>query len=217
MDRSYGIFALALTAFLVGGILMPAPSAEDVVQPIDFNHRVHTEKTTCWECHFICEDNRDEDGELDCDDCEEADGPFCAEHLKCPDHKLPGLPQTTDCLRCHIYDLVDLLGVERSADEAPADRKKRVLFDYVEFDEYEEPVLKGPIPWQRVTTIDTSCVYFSHRTHALVAEIECSTCHGDVGSMTSPPKRPDVAVSMSWCLDCHTDRSTTAECASCHR
>jgi cytochrome c7-like protein len=217
MDKSIALFFLSALVFLGGGLLLSSGVSPDVSQPFAFNHAAHSQKTNCWDCHFICEKNRDEDGDIDCEDCDDAEGPFCEEHLKCADHKLPGLPGTEDCLRCHEYDLLDLLQREDGADLAPNERAQMELLDFVEFNEYDEVQKIRPLLWNRVTQIKTSCVYFSHRTHALVGGLACDECHGDMASMERPPLQPEMDLSMQWCLDCHEDRQISIECLACHR
>jgi len=216
MDRHIALFLLTAAIAFAIGLVLPESTPPAGPQPIAFNHLIHTKKTTCWECHFVCEENRDEDGDVDCDDCDEEDGPFCKEHLTCPDHKLPGLPGADICLRCHEDDLLDLSESEAGEGD-PEHEAKRVLLDYIGFDEYEDPIIHKPIEWVRVTRLPLSNVYFSHRTHALVAELACEECHGDIGIMEEPPTYPPVEMGMNWCLDCHEDKAATEDCASCHR
>ncbi|MFQ5504528.1 MAG: cytochrome c3 family protein [Planctomycetota bacterium] len=221
MHKSIAFFIVAAAASWLGGLTLAAVQPEPVVQPIDFNHKVHVKRVDCRECHFLCENNRDEDGELDCDDCEDADTPFCPEHAKCPDHKLPGFPTVRDCLRCHEDDLLELRDSAPGEDE-PADHRKRVLLDYVTFDEFDEPRIHKEIPWKRVTEITTSNVYFSHRTHAILQKLPCEGCHGAVGDTEHPPAHPSITGRMDWCLECHretgaSEESALTQCCSCHR
>ena len=216
IDRSLGIFAVTALVTWVWAFWFVPEKVEAVTQPIDFNHKVHTKRANCRECHFVCDDNRDEDGDIDCEECLEAGVPLCAKHALSPKHKLPGLPQVRDCLRCHEYDLLELRDKPESEDE-PADRKKRVLFEYVGFDEDDEPVINKPIPWVRVTRLARSNVYFSHRTHALVKKIDCKICHGNVAELEHALAIPLVELSMTHCLDCHHGEGATDSCLSCHR
>lgn len=62
-------------------------------------------------------------------------------------------------------------------------------------------------------------VYFSHQPH-IRAAIACTTCHGDVGNMTTA--QPQPAMSMGWCLDCHQKMAPEqfaklSDCATCHK
>ena len=217
MDRSIGFFGLTFLIFLVAGIAFAPSESNKVEQPFPFNHAAHSSKTECWDCHFRCEENRDEDGDVDCEDCEDADGPFCSEHMLCGDHKLPGLPGIQVCIGCHEYDLLDLKTTPASADEEANIKAQRKLLEWVEFDEYDEVANLKPLEWQRVTRLSGSCIYFSHRTHTLVGEIACEECHGDVSSLTSPPEVPVVELGMNWCIDCHQQRDVTEDCMACHR
>jgi hypothetical protein len=197
MDRSVGLLVLFAVTFFAGGLLLSAPDPVEVLQPVPFNHKIHaTFNVGCGDCHFRCEKTRDEDGDLECDLCAQSDVFFCEQHIACPDHTLPGLPSVEVCASCH----------EGDDPETPA---KAALMEYV--DELR------PIPWRRVTALQESNVFFSHRRHALLAKIDCKTCHGDVGHMESPPSAPQVETSMDWCLACHREQDQDEGCVRCHR
>ncbi len=217
MSRSVALFFLATLVVFVGSLLFAPTAAPQVTQPFEFNHAAHAEATSCWDCHFICEKNRDEDFDIDCEDCLEADGPFCEEHVKCADHKLPGVPTIATCVRCHEYDLLDLNGKDPSEEWAPNELAQAKLLDFVEIDEYDEITAMHPLDWNRVTQIKTSCVYFNHRTHALTGGIACAECHGDMASLETPPTEPAMNLKMNWCLDCHEEQDVSTDCVSCHR
>ncbi len=72
------------------------------------------------------------------------------------------------------------------------------------------------ISWVRLTFLPDH-VYFSHRRHVAVGEIECVVCHGPMQMRTSPPRRPLKKLSMSACLDCHEEHGASKDCNSCHR
>ncbi len=71
------------------------------------------------------------------------------------------------------------------------------------------------IPWKRLYRVPPD-VYFSHRRHVVLGEIECQTCHGDIGKSSMPPSRP-LKISMKKCLKCHERRNVNNDCISCHR
>lgn len=72
------------------------------------------------------------------------------------------------------------------------------------------------IPWVRIYSVP-SHVYFSHRRHVVLGEIECMTCHGDVPLLTAPPPGPLTPLTMDWCMDCHYEQKVTNDCLACHR
>jgi hypothetical protein len=124
------------------------------------------------------------------------------EQLECGDcHKhfstatYSGLPRLEVCVECH----------EEALTESPEEEK---LLAYASKEE--------EIPWRNVYGV-ADHVFYSHRTHVVTAQIECETCHGDIGALTAPPPRPLVDQSMSWCLDCHEENSATTDCIHCHR
>lgn len=73
-----------------------------------------------------------------------------------------------------------------------------------------------PIPWQKLYHVPDH-VFFSHRRHTAVAQIECQTCHGPMAERTSPPNRPLVNLSMDFCMSCHRQSGASNDCISCHR
>jgi hypothetical protein len=59
--------------------------------------------------------------------------------------------------------------------------------------------------------------FYTHRRHVVVAKLECQTCHGDIAATTSPPERPQVRMSMDFCLSCHETSGASSDCTGCHR
>jgi hypothetical protein len=72
------------------------------------------------------------------------------------------------------------------------------------------------IPWNRIYEVPDH-VYFSHRRHVVLGEIQCSECHGRVADQTAPPESPLMELSMDWCMDCHRGRQVSNDCLACHR
>jgi len=62
-----------------------------------------------------------------------------------------------------------------------------------------------------------SHVYYTHRRHVGVAELDCTNCHGGIATTERPPRRPLVRIDMDFCLDCHRTRGQTLDCNACHR
>ena len=59
-------------------------------------------------------------------------------------------------------------------------------------------------------------VFFPHRRHAVVAELECSACHGEIGDSKSPPLRV-TRLGMQDCIECHERSNARTDCTTCHR
>jgi hypothetical protein len=57
-----------------------------------------------------------------------------------------------------------------------------------------------PIPWQRINRLP-DYVFFNHAIHVNKG-VGCETCHGRVDRMAQV--RQAEPLTMSWCLDCHT-------------
>lgn len=121
-----------------------------------------------------------------------------------------------ECVDCHRYVLtgaratipnVDVCGdchIEALGESAEEQR----LVEFVESGE--------PIPWRKVYRVPDH-VYFSHRRHAAIGEIECETCHGPMAERTEPVTRPAVRVTMDGCIECHEQAGVTNDCIQCHR
>ena len=108
--------------------------------------------------------------------------------------KHAGLPALETCASCHRWVISEHPEV------------KKVVTAY----ENAQPIL-----WRKVNSIrPLAMVHFNHRAHAR-AEVGCSTCHGDVASMTVAEPVINTA-NMGWCLDCHRARDASIDCLVCH-
>ncbi len=105
------------------------------------------------------------------------------------------IPNIEVCGMCHTVPLTEL------AEEV-------LVVEHVESGE--------PIPWRKIYRVPTH-VYFSHRRHTSVAEIECETCHGAIGEKSTPVSRPIVKITMDRCVECHRLSGASTDCISCHR
>jgi len=110
---------------------------------------------------------------------------FC--HDRATKDVVAGRPSIEKCLSCHS-------GGEASSQEL----KKLQAFGE-----------KGQeIPWKRVWRLP-SHVFFSHRTHVMVAKVSCESCHGPMGTLEHPPERPLKRLSMDDCINCHEKREAS--------
>jgi len=107
----------------------------------------------------------------------------------------PRLPRNEICADCHEEALTD------SPEEAR-------LIAYLSSGEQ--------VPWAPLFR-KASHVFFPHRRHVVVAGLECSNCHADMGQRTSPPSSPPMWLKMQDCLDCHTANEVPNDCTRCHR
>jgi hypothetical protein len=70
------------------------------------------------------------------------------------------------------------------------------------------------ISWVRVYNYSSSAhVQFNHAPH-IRAEVPCSACHGEMGEQTTA--RRVVNMNMGFCIGCHTQRSVSVDCLTCH-
>ncbi len=104
-----------------------------------------------------------------------------------------GIPSIRKCMLCHQFIATDLPAVVRLT--AYWDRKREV-------------------PWSRVYGFEpAAAVQFRHAPHAR-AGVECSTCHGDVASMTVAERA--VSHTMGTCVSCHRENRADDDCLACH-
>lgn len=104
-----------------------------------------------------------------------------------------GIPDAAVCLKCHA-----------TAPRAAAAVK------------WEEVGRAQPIAWVRVSHLPEHTM-FSHRRHVSIAGLDCSSCHSDVGTSASPPRRAPVRLDMDACIGCHMGEAVSQDCAVCHR
>lgn len=69
-----------------------------------------------------------------------------------------------------------------------------------------------PIDWNRVHQLPDH-VHFVHAMH-INAGFSCSTCHGDVWTMTVDKQMRDLR--MGDCITCHRQNNARTDCAACH-
>ena len=116
-------------------------------------------------------------------------------HVNVKSNSRASIPNISICEECHA-------DMESDSEEA------NKVVEYVN----SETTIK----WVQVHRVPDHA-YFSHRRHVAIAEIECSVCHGQVETMTTPFQKPYTDPTMSWCLDCHKDSQVQIDCNSCHR
>lgn len=68
--------------------------------------------------------------------------------------------------------------------------------------------------WQRVYGYTPQAhVRFNHAPHVR-AEVECTTCHGDIAGGTVAARNVDLT--MGFCVNCHNERKASIDCLTCH-
>ena len=106
---------------------------------------------------------------------------------------IAGIPSVKTCMICHSQIATD-----------------RPLIK--EVTSYSEKGVE--IPWQRVYGFTREAhVRFNHAPH-IRANVDCSTCHGDVGKQTVAERSVDH--NMGFCVNCHTQKHASNDCLTCH-
>lgn len=118
---------------------------------------------------------------------------FCHEYVQTGAHA--GLPGAEICAECH-----DTVQGESEA----AERLTALIDSGV------------PLRFNKLFTMPDH-VFYTHRRHVGIGELECRECHGPIAETESPPERPLVTMSMDYCMDCHRERGETLDCNACHR
>lgn len=121
-----------------------------------------------------------------------------------------------ECTDCHLYAIsgsrATIPNIQVCADcheEAQTDSEAEVLLvRHVQDGE--------PIPWRKIFRVPDH-VFFSHRRHTAMAELDCNICHGAMGERELPPARPPLNLSMEWCMECHEETGISNDCLLCHR
>jgi hypothetical protein len=116
---------------------------------------------------------------------------YCHEYAR--RSQTAGVPPVARCVGCH--------GAGLSGGIAPVTRP---------WTNEKQPPFE--IRWNRVYTLP-DFVRFTHRPH-INAGVQCQECHGDVQNMDRVV--PVHEINMGFCIDCHTKRSVTTDCAVCH-
>jgi hypothetical protein len=110
------------------------------------------------------------------------------------EHASSGKPSIETCSSCH----------EEALGES---KKEKKIVEYVNSGKEVE--------WQRLYRVPED-VFFSHRRHVVLGNIECKICHGDIGESSKPPSKP-IRITMKNCMQCHEEKDVTNDCISCHR
>jgi len=116
----------------------------------------------------------------------------CHAHFK--EQTFSGMPTLSVCLECHKDPL----------SQHPDEEKIR---------QYHRDGKE--ISWKRLYQMPED-VFFSHRRHVGIAQLDCRQCHGEIGQSEKPPAKPLVKMTMRWCMDCHTKTNANNDCLACH-
>lgn len=118
---------------------------------------------------------------------------FCHVYVKTGAHA--GLPDAETCSMCHLTP------------QGTTEEAARVT----------ERISEGdPLLFSKLFRLPPH-VFYTHRRHVGIAELECQNCHGAIAESERPPDRPLVRVTMGFCIDCHLEQQQTVDCNACHR
>lgn len=116
---------------------------------------------------------------------------YCHESVS--EGPVAGLPSVRTCMSCH---------------RTQATNRPRIRLITAMYQQGRD------ITWNRVFGYPpTAHVRFNHAPH-IRAEVECSTCHGNIGAQQVA--RRNVDMTMGFCVNCHRERKAPDDCLTCH-
>lgn len=118
---------------------------------------------------------------------------FCHQYVNAGVHA--GLPEAGTCRICH----------QAVQGKSPESARVTALLAHGE-----------PLRFNKLFRLPAH-VYYSHRRHVGIANLDCRMCHGDIAATLRPPGRPLVRIRMGGCLDCHQAKGQSVDCVACHR
>ena len=131
-------------------------------------------------------------------------------------HKIHIEAAELSCIDCHIYyeeyasasiPNIEICG-ECHSDEPISNSYEEVkLLEFINDERL--------IHWRQIYNVPDH-VYFSHRRHVVLGEIECNECHGNVAELITPIDKQDFEMTMDFCMDCHKEHNVTNDCLTCH-
>lgn len=118
---------------------------------------------------------------------------FCHKYVRQGAHA--GLPDAETCSICH------------SAPQGTSEEAAKVT----------ELISEGdPLRFTKLFRLPDH-VFYTHRRHVGLGELECVNCHGTIAETERPPPRALIRVTMEFCVDCHREQEQTLDCNACHR
>ncbi len=131
-------------------------------------------------------------------------------------HQLHHKKMGIDCIFCHKYvetesrasiPNIDVCGICHLVLIGNSSEEKKV-HEYVKN--------QKRIPWLSIYHV-SDYASFSHRRHVAIGKLSCNLCHGDMGTLTSPPEKQFLKIKMENCINCHEKRHVSTDCNQCHR
>lgn len=110
------------------------------------------------------------------------------------EQRFSGMPNVILCIECHKDPIT----------QNPEEEKIREFYK------------NGKVfRWKRLYE-QPDHVFFSHRRHVVLAQMDCKDCHGPIEESERPPTKAWVKMTMKWCMECHTKTKANNDCMACH-
>ncbi len=121
-----------------------------------------------------------------------------------------------DCTDCHIYVESNAKATIPNIEICSNCHSDEPMTDSPEEEKLLSYIEKGEkIPWVQIYSVPDH-VYFSHRRHVTIGNLECKTCHGNVPELIKPAPHQLIQISMNNCIDCHREKGIERDCIGCH-
>lgn len=131
-------------------------------------------------------------------------------------HRLHVQTVGLECTDCHLYALTGTRATIPNVETCGGCHAEAATDSPEEARLVEHVASETPIPWKNIYWVPDD-VYFSHRRHTALGDIECDVCHGEMRDKETPVTRRAVPIDMDDCIECHRQRGATDDCIACHR
>ncbi|NRA11767.1 MAG: c-type cytochrome [Crocinitomicaceae bacterium] len=134
-------------------------------------------------------------------------------HNSVTESKTAGIPSVNVCMNCH----------KQIKGEGAQVAQIQKIYDAAGWDGKKYTNVTKPIIWNKVHVLPDH-VYFNHKQHVVVGEVDCIQCHGDMTKMTETAMVQPVSelnkiegnipltkatLTMGWCIECHQEKAIT--------
>jgi Class III cytochrome C family len=198
-----GIVVVLIPGVLLAYLLRPSP----IVQPIQFNHKIHLES-----------ESSEGQENITCETC----------HKYYNTRIVAGRPSINTCLTCHTTsseqkeenpEIDKLLEFGERGEEIPWEKiydvPDHVFFSHRRHTSGLQYSSGGEAAEFREEYKDEE--QDNEGGKQIREPIACEACHGPIAETVTPPPAPLKKIAMKTCINCHKQEQVTVDCNACHR